>query len=409
MEAPTSLAHLIHPQLATMLVPIAPDDRPRTPVMKRILRDVLHRPALLGKRGRSPTPPPPLRPQSPPAHCVALQTEDAAEDAVVITALRTVPFCCHADLLLMRRGELRAAAHALNARLPAALRIDAGPAAADAAIRAAIERLVGIRGARDREVSLYADVRTAQDGSRTVTTVLPPSPISPLAARSRTRRASTTFEHSFADRTAGSVLAALREDDEREADRHSKRRRTSHDADDSSPEATPTPAPRVAGRARPHGVRPKRTVPAPPPGARAPLRSQSQRLPERRSVGACRNVIVSRGSGGRARAQSVAVLTSTPRAARVAARGHGMRGEREADAFGGADMSSFDSPGMVSAATTVSEMVDSPRGMEMVSGWLGRGDVSGEGEQVQEVTGEMMRLSLSGLSVASGSDMDLSE
>ncbi|KAH9918054.1 uncharacterized protein B0H18DRAFT_883093, partial [Fomitopsis serialis] len=74
--------------------------------------------------------------------CVALQNEDQEEDAVVITALTVVPFCCHADLLTMDRLELALVAHTLNAKLPRALQIDIRPTRPDAYIRNEIERLV---------------------------------------------------------------------------------------------------------------------------------------------------------------------------------------------------------------------------------------------------------------------------
>lgn len=80
----------------------------------------------------------------PPNHfCVALLNEVADEDAIVVTALDALPFCCHADLCLMPREELQRVAYALNARLPAALRIDTR--LPDRHIRGAIESLVGLR------------------------------------------------------------------------------------------------------------------------------------------------------------------------------------------------------------------------------------------------------------------------
>ncbi|KAI0655047.1 hypothetical protein C8Q70DRAFT_884689, partial [Cubamyces menziesii] len=74
--------------------------------------------------------------------CIALQNEDVDEDAVVITALNVVPFCCHADLVTMNRTQLLAVAETLNAKLPLALQIDVGRARSDAFIRNSIELLV---------------------------------------------------------------------------------------------------------------------------------------------------------------------------------------------------------------------------------------------------------------------------
>jgi hypothetical protein len=82
---------------------------------------------------------------NPRAACVALQNEDTAEDAIVITALDTIPFCCHEDLLAMTRPQLINAALTLNNKLPAVLRIDIGSTRSDGFIRNSIEVLVGIR------------------------------------------------------------------------------------------------------------------------------------------------------------------------------------------------------------------------------------------------------------------------
>ncbi|KAI0696586.1 hypothetical protein BC835DRAFT_1249299, partial [Cytidiella melzeri] len=74
--------------------------------------------------------------------CVALQNEDMEEDAVVITALNVVPFCCHADLLLMNRHQLVEVADNLNAKLPSAMRIDTTASRTDSFIRSSIELIV---------------------------------------------------------------------------------------------------------------------------------------------------------------------------------------------------------------------------------------------------------------------------
>lgn len=77
--------------------------------------------------------------------CIALQNEDRDEDAVVITSLNVIPFCCHADLLTMSRAELVVVADTLNARLPRILSIDVGRSRSAAYIRKSIELLVGLR------------------------------------------------------------------------------------------------------------------------------------------------------------------------------------------------------------------------------------------------------------------------
>ncbi|KAH7929158.1 hypothetical protein BV22DRAFT_985621, partial [Leucogyrophana mollusca] len=73
---------------------------------------------------------------------VALQNSDPATGAVIITSLPIPPFCCHEDLLTMSRLQLEGVALAMNARLPAALRIDVSECTPDIEIRRAIEVLV---------------------------------------------------------------------------------------------------------------------------------------------------------------------------------------------------------------------------------------------------------------------------
>jgi len=107
---------------------------------------------------------------------VAIQNEDAAEDAVVVTSLDKIPFCCHADLLLMSGEQLLIAASVLNERLPAALQIDTDRS--DSYIRNSIEFIVGLRNDPPD-----APVKRATPSRKFV----PSSPISPLAKRSRSR------------------------------------------------------------------------------------------------------------------------------------------------------------------------------------------------------------------------------
>ena len=107
---------------------------------------------------------------------VAIQNEDAAEDAVVVTSLDKLPFCCHADLILMNRDQLLTAASVLNERLPAALQIDTDRS--DSYIRNSIEFIVGLR----------TDPPDAPTKPMTPSrTFVPSSPISPLAKRGRSQ------------------------------------------------------------------------------------------------------------------------------------------------------------------------------------------------------------------------------
>ncbi|KAJ6547212.1 hypothetical protein B0H19DRAFT_860434, partial [Mycena capillaripes] len=73
---------------------------------------------------------------------MALQNDDLTEDAVVITALSMLPFCCHEDLLTMSRPELVAVAESLNTKLPVVLHISVSRTRSDAAIRNEIEFVV---------------------------------------------------------------------------------------------------------------------------------------------------------------------------------------------------------------------------------------------------------------------------
>ncbi|KAJ3842450.1 hypothetical protein F5878DRAFT_395136 [Lentinula raphanica] len=94
--------------------------------------------------------PPPPPPTPTPARTrtraarVALQNVDDTYNAVVITALEDIPFCCHEDLLTMSRAQLIAVARSLNAKLPAVMRIDTSDQRTDVFIRKSIEVLVGI-------------------------------------------------------------------------------------------------------------------------------------------------------------------------------------------------------------------------------------------------------------------------
>ena len=364
----------------------AKGDIPQMLAMKRLLRDVLKPSLALGKRNRDAdrenVAPSMATPNKVKTNCIALQNEDEDEDAVVITALSSIPFCCHADLLIMSRSELVAAAQVLNTKLPKVMRIDIGETRSDNFIRHSIELLVGIRSEgpggrkRDRSLSLYAgDFEPSVHQSSTV--ILPPSPITPLAARSR-----ANGDRSFGESLVNtSRLTSLREEEDEEAygaDRPLKRRRT----DDLSLDEMPTPT-----RSR------SMSIQSPIAGnTRHVLRSQSQRLPEGHIAGVHRNVTLTRGSR-RGRPQSTAVLTSTPKTRRLLPKVNRVSEPVE--------QRSFSSLSSVSAATTISPSVSASE--ERVSGWLQQSSNPGE---VQEVTKELKGISLE--SHSSFSDMDIS-
>lgn len=111
---------------------------------------------------------------------IAIQNDDEAEDAVIITTLDEIPFCCHADLLTMNHEELLVVANSLNSKLPAVLGIDLQRT--DAYIRNSIELIVGLRqNAPNAPIKATA---TTTDPARNST---PMSPMSPLAMRNRSQ------------------------------------------------------------------------------------------------------------------------------------------------------------------------------------------------------------------------------
>lgn len=240
---------------------------PFTPVRKLFLKlDRFLKPSLvLGKRQREEDPaeysdpivhtPPESVPDSSPLPAdssytsdhgplsperVALQNEDRVEDAIIITALDTVPFCCHEDLITMSRGQLVQVASEINAKLPAVMRIDVTHRRPDSFIRNSIEMTVGIRS-NDAPPAPKADRRLSEDGLGMSTGALsnhlgigltPPS--SPLARCGRP----SDFYPSLTPR-----LARLVEEDEEVAmamvvDRPMKRRRVSEESDHTIGEPT---------------------------------------------------------------------------------------------------------------------------------------------------------------------------
>ena len=151
-------------------------------------------------------------PRSSHHACVALQNEDLTEDAVVITALNTIPFCCHADLVTMSRLQLLAVADILNAKLPLAMQIDTGSSRTDTWIRHSIEFLVGIR---ESMPDSPADPLT-RSHTRGVTSLDNGTPATPRSGRGRNVSASPMSPLASRGRPNMSFgtpsLAVLRED-----------------------------------------------------------------------------------------------------------------------------------------------------------------------------------------------------
>jgi hypothetical protein len=206
---------------------------------------------------------------------MALQNDDLTEDAVVITALSTLPFCCHEDLLTMSRTELVGVAESLNAKLPAVLHVSVSRSRTEAAIRNEIEFVVGLRAdmevppaprAARPEGGYVPEVDADEEMDRT-------PPTSPLSRRGR-----RMFQIYGTPGTPR--LERLAEEEEEEEDRPIKRQRTQssvHEADDGMDlDGTPTPIPTCP---------PARVLrscsdasPSPTPRPRV-LRSHSTKLP----------------------------------------------------------------------------------------------------------------------------------
>ncbi|KAJ7184129.1 hypothetical protein C8R46DRAFT_858413, partial [Mycena filopes] len=206
--------------------------------------------------------------------CMALQNDDLTEDAVVITALSTLPFCCHEDLLTMPRRSLVAVAESLNTRLPAVLHISVARMRTDAAIRNEIEFVVGLRtemavppAPRAPRANYVHEVDVDDEMDRT-------PPTSPLSRRGR-----KLFQiHG----TPGTPRLGRLTEEEEEEDLPMKLRCTQttvKEADDAMDVdlGTPTPIP-TRLRARVHRSLSKHVPASPIPHPRN-LRSHSTKLP----------------------------------------------------------------------------------------------------------------------------------
>ena len=79
-----------------------------------------------------------------PVPCMALQNSDHSVDAVVISTLLKLPFCCHEDLLTMSPTRVFEVAQEMNERLPEVFKIDLKESRDHRGIRREVERLVGI-------------------------------------------------------------------------------------------------------------------------------------------------------------------------------------------------------------------------------------------------------------------------
>lgn len=71
--------------------------------------------------------------------------DEDKDDAILITALPSLPFCCHADLILMTRTALISVADHINAYLPSVAQIPVDDGVKSEDIRRIIEEMVGLR------------------------------------------------------------------------------------------------------------------------------------------------------------------------------------------------------------------------------------------------------------------------
>lgn len=251
--------------------------------------------------------------QQPRQNCIALQNEDHEEDAIVITALDIVPFCCHADLITMNRDQLVQVANTLNTKLPLAMQIDTSILRTESFIRKSIELLVGIRSAgvppqtptTNRSLSLSLS-QLQPNPEASVSSVVPFSPGLPMPLRNRSNISASEFGGSPG-------LASLLEEDEEtqpeDSARPKKRRRTIH----ASPTASPTPPRRYLLRSQSQRVAPLH-IKSPEFSQKGRVsRSRSERLPFPRQASVHRNITITRGRGRDK--FDCAIMTSTPKPA----------------------------------------------------------------------------------------------
>lgn len=234
----------------------SPPSSPSTAAQPSSSPSILSSPLLATSHNTSipPLPPPPTPTPARRRSRVALQNLDNQYNAVVITALEDIPFCCHEDLLTMSRAQLVAVAQSLNVKLPAAMQIDVTDIRTDFFIRKSIEVLVGIskpivpsetiiavpeppgapRAVKSRKMHSMAIVEdrntsrlervgegrnAVNDGDIDMNTWPPSSPgilSSPLAKRAviRSTKVARAFELGTLATTGTPKLARLEEEDE---------------------------------------------------------------------------------------------------------------------------------------------------------------------------------------------------
>ncbi|KAG5637566.1 hypothetical protein H0H81_004143 [Sphagnurus paluster] len=252
-----------------------------------------------------PVPPYPLsaplsaEPAWPQAERVAIINEDYSEDAVVISVLEDIPFCCHEDLITMSREQIIGVAQALNAKLPSAMEIDTDHVLPTSFIRSTIERIVGLRPDVPPAPKVLRLMTDSESDRRLLEQLImreqrnKTPPTSPLASRSKSYGALPSL---ISPRLARLVEEDEGMDDDDEADRHNlKKRRLSFeskgrgsDGDDNDSDAdmisagpeSPTPLSRFHFQ----GAQLFPKVPSPSPVPTRILRSHSQRSQTRHVI-----------------------------------------------------------------------------------------------------------------------------
>lgn len=255
------------------------------------------------------------RESTSPLH-FALQNIDPTEsddDTIIITALSTIPFCCHEDLLTMTREQLISAALSLNVKLPMVLRIDVSHTRSDAFIRRSIEFVVGLSEVPPAPKAVRSRSRPLQAGMADTSVDMDTTPPSSPLVTKRTSRAPESSHHDSYSRpeptmyislgTPISRMARLQEEDSddecsieelgrtRDVDGPSQNKRRKVSGNDVDLEVmTPTPLPRThILRSRPRNLNINTEFNSPTPKHRDFVRSKTQNINRARNTVHTRN------------------------------------------------------------------------------------------------------------------------
>lgn len=161
-----------------------------------------------------------------PVPCMALQNSDQSVDAVVISTLLKLPFCCHEDLLTMSPTRVVEVAQEMNERLPEVFKINLNEPYDHNGIRREVERLVGIVKSMNGVAVPGAPLKRSKSkgrrelgeveflGHSDFGTISPPT--SPLANISKTRGRRRLGQGNFKPVPSPPKLTMLQEEEEEE-------------------------------------------------------------------------------------------------------------------------------------------------------------------------------------------------